>query len=595
MPIGYKYVKREADSYVNWAKIGSDMSNMIVKENKDREDKKEALIQAARQDIDTLANAPMGENQDLNAVMAKAANDATEYIKMQEDLFKSGKMRYNDYIHNRQNLRDGYKNLFSVTKDMQADFADKMKRYKDGDASVTEQDIMAMVEGMGDIKNSQIYVNPINGMVSVAKTKTQKINGKDVTVMDSDPNKFMTVNELRNYMKIKIDKFKTSAIDADVEKVGVKVDETMTQGTLTKLGKIVSITNQALVDTLNPNEKKEVANFQAYVTDLANVRVEGDPFAALSILRDYVGANPKTNKPYSISFDKKAAAADPNTVYLQKNSNGTFTPMLNDEQKEVARDFVKRRIYNELDQKREVKATQYRPYAPQYIYDAGKDEEKKDAFAKAWAGFYTAPTTEQKSNYKQSVIGIMNSIGKDGSKVRDIKFDDAKGTTATVVYEDPSQNRKITLKDKNGNPVPMETWMQAGSEFTGPLSDNIMRKYRGSKFVDVGDWTSVVGGKIEPTATTTTAKTIDTAKIKESIPSRLFLKSKVEVLRQLPAMLKDLGYTVQDANDTDNEDNINIIGPDGKTILGTIETDRNTVGYGEQSMKKLLEIIDAAP
>jgi hypothetical protein len=224
---------------------------------------------------------------------------------------------------------------------------------------------MAMVEGMGDIKNSQIYVNPINGMVSVAKTKTQKINGKDVTVMDSDPNKFMTVNELRNYMKIKIDKFKTSAIDADVEKVGVKVDETMTQGTLTKLGKIISITNPALVDTLNPNEKKEVANFQAYVTDLANVRVEGDPFAALSILRDYVGANPNTNKPYSVSFDKKAAAADPNTIYLEKNSNGTFTPSLTDEQKEVARDFVKRRIYNEIDQKREVKATQYRPYPPQ--------------------------------------------------------------------------------------------------------------------------------------------------------------------------------------------------------------------------------------
>jgi len=370
MPTFYKYAERSADNYVNWAKIGTDMSKMIADENKIREDRKEAYNQATRKALDDLANAPMGENQDLNGVMAKASRDLTEYIKMQDKLFKSGRLKEMDYVHTRQNVSDGYKNLFGLTKELQTDYASKMERYRKGDSSISEADVMAMVESLGNIADSQIYINPMNGMVSVAKTKKEVVDGKEVTTMDNDPSKMFAVNELRNYIKQKFDKFNLGVVDADVKTVGKKTMSILTQGTLTKIGSILSINDPVVMSKLNTDaEKKEVTDFKKYVTDLANIHVEGSPFEAQSILRDFVGSNPVTKKPYEIKltnkFDPAEAAKNPNVIYLQKQSNGSLMPVLSDEQKKVARDFIEERIYAGVDQEQKIQATAYRPQPQQ--------------------------------------------------------------------------------------------------------------------------------------------------------------------------------------------------------------------------------------
>lgn len=432
MPIGYKYAGREADSYINWAKIGTDMSSMIAKENKDRDDKKEALDQALRKDIDTLANAPMGENKDGNQVLANFSSNGTEFLKMIDKEFKAGRLSLKDYLHKKQNLMDGTNTLFETMKSIQADWSEKMKRKKDGESDVSEWDLAASIEGFGDIKNSDVYINPINGMLSVAKTKTEKINGKDVTVIDSDPSKYLTVNELRNYSKMKIDKFKMSTIDADVKNVGEKVSSIMNQGTLTKLGSISKVTDPNLVSKLNPDQKAEVANFTKYVDDLANVHVDGDPFAAASILRSYMGSNPKTNKVYGMQLvNTMPDKPDPNTVYFQKNSNGTITPILQEEQKEAARDFIKRKIYNQIDQKQEISATQYRPYPPQQTsvgYQREIDKGEAINVAKNVANILTGTDPE-----------ALGSLGYFKS-----------GQNPAFVEKDGS---KVTIYDKSGNPV----------------------------------------------------------------------------------------------------------------------------------------------
>lgn len=469
MPIGYKYAERSADNYVNWAKIGTDMSKMIVDENKIREDRKEAYNQATRKALDDLANAPMGENQDLNGVMAKAARDATEYIKMQDKLFKSGRLKEMDYVHTRQNVTDGYKNLFGLTKELQTDYASKMERYRKGDSSISEADVMAMIESLGNIADSQIYINPMNGMVSVAKTKKEVINGKEVTTMDNDPSKMFAVNELRNYIKQKFDKFNLGVVDADVKAVGKKTMSILTQGTLTKIGSVLSINDPVVMSKLNTDaEKKEVTDFKKYVTDLANVRVEGNPFNAQSILRDFVGSNPVTKKPYEVKltnkFDPAEAAKNPNVIYLQKQSNGSLMPVLSDEQKKVARDFIEERIYAGVDQEQKIQATAYRPQ-PQQQSEASmvREMDRKNA-----------------ENVARNLVDMLT--GDQFVAKNAISFFRSGNNPAYI----QKRGSDITTYDKAGNPIKFEALDINDSEFvrrlvrsvntTGLNEDDIVNK-----------------------------------------------------------------------------------------------------------------------
>jgi hypothetical protein len=65
MPTYYKYVEREADSYINWAEIGKSISDTAYEINRVREEKKDAIDTAMREDLNQLAEAPQGEDQNL--------------------------------------------------------------------------------------------------------------------------------------------------------------------------------------------------------------------------------------------------------------------------------------------------------------------------------------------------------------------------------------------------------------------------------------------------------------------------------------------------------------------------------------------------
>ncbi len=81
MPLGYKYVERNADSQVNWAEVGREASDMLFEVNRVREEKKEAFAKAQRESLNNLMDSPQGKNQDLNGVISKFANDMMEQKK----------------------------------------------------------------------------------------------------------------------------------------------------------------------------------------------------------------------------------------------------------------------------------------------------------------------------------------------------------------------------------------------------------------------------------------------------------------------------------------------------------------------------------
>ena len=174
----YNYVERTADSQINWAEVGKNMTDMLQQESKVREQKKAAIDAASREFGQTLANPPQGEHKGANQWALEYGDNASQFMLMQDRLLKSGNMKLKDYTVARQNLLDGTDRAFNLTKDYQAVFADKMERYKTGKSQDIEQWLMAQAEGYSDFNKSQLYINPTNGTVSVAMKEKKVIDGK---------------------------------------------------------------------------------------------------------------------------------------------------------------------------------------------------------------------------------------------------------------------------------------------------------------------------------------------------------------------------------------------------------------------------------
>ena len=98
MPLGYKYVERDADSQINWAEVGKSLSDVLLETKRVREEKKD-VITTSGGDSGPGANAafqsPIGdrysnrgsisEGVSSNAVAANSAqrqNPFTNYYGM---------------------------------------------------------------------------------------------------------------------------------------------------------------------------------------------------------------------------------------------------------------------------------------------------------------------------------------------------------------------------------------------------------------------------------------------------------------------------------------------------------------------------------
>ena len=145
----YKYAERQADSYVNWAEIGNNMSSMLVEENKIREDKKAYLDEQTRKNLIEINNVPEGSDVTAKAAALELAGNASNYLHTQEKLFKSGKLKLKDYLTSRQNTMDDIGASFDTLEAYQKVFGEKMQRGIDGISSQGEMLQMANVEGYG--------------------------------------------------------------------------------------------------------------------------------------------------------------------------------------------------------------------------------------------------------------------------------------------------------------------------------------------------------------------------------------------------------------------------------------------------------------
>lgn len=458
----YKYAEREADSYVDWGAIGKSMSDMLLEKDKIRNEKRAALDEASRQFGEVLANAPQGEHVGARQQALEYANNASQFMRMQDVLLKSGQLDLRDYTIARQNILDDTERAFKMNEAYQKMFKEKMDRYKNDESSLYEVEAMERVEGFGNFSQSGLWINPTTGKVSVAMKDLQKINGKDVYVMAENPNNMTSIDAINGLILGKWDKYKPDAVTTAIAAAnGKQINSIMSSGAITKIEDIL--------------QKPDYINAE---TNAINAALS-NPFDRMSLLTDTMQTAPN-GKQYRFTRDEADAKANPEAILMKIDpASGTETPQLSDEQIKDSTEWMRTDARRKYDYEKTITQKQQRMY-DKNAADASRQSQERDQLLNAWKLLRSGNLQE-----KAAALEYLNGspfLKEQG--LGSIGFN-ADGTGVVFQYVDKDGNPLNAIEKPlkvSGTNLSGSDWMMSGSEAFGNLTPTEIKKHSGGDY-----------------------------------------------------------------------------------------------------------------
>ncbi len=474
----FKYAEREADSYINWAEIGKDMSEMITTENRIREEKKDAIDKASREYGNVLSEPPQGDHKEFNQWSLEFGSDAQQARLMQDQLLKSGQLKLKDYLVMRQNMTDGTDRALDLMKEYNSEYSRKMDRTKAEENQDLESWLMGEAEGFANFSQTKLYINPTDGTISVAKM----VKGKDgVMTMSSNPNDFTTVNALRNRIKGTFDRFDVATnVGTYVASLGEEINTITSiknkyqRGTITEILDITQREN--FKDDEGVIQKFEDAETKMLESMLTN------PYNISSILTNSVNFDPTTKKEYTYTWSEQEAKDNPNLILLKNDpkSNNPM-PQFSDDQKKIALEHLRTqaRLMYDKTEKTTVVGANEKAQTPEWKWVAALDAEKKQSLYQSWQDLYTGDA--------QSVKSATDAIlGLPGSKEAGLVKIERGANGVIFTYTDPKMNRTIPFKGDGGNDKDARSWFKSGTEVFGDITDKDLNRFGKGSFSGYG-------------------------------------------------------------------------------------------------------------
>jgi hypothetical protein len=334
------------------------MSDMLLEENRIREQKKTAIDAASRKYGQVLANSPMGEHRTAREATLKFADDAANYMRMQDQLLKSGQMKLKDYTIARQNLLDGTENAFAAMKEFQNDYGELMERAKTNQSALLELRSMEQVQKFGNWTKSGFYINPTNGNVNVAMMTEKDINGKKVYTMDDNPGEFASVNYVRGLIKTRFNRYDpNAAADGFVKAMGTQIEAVQKAvANLSSQGLIQTVTDIRNKKTIDPVTNQIIYNIDMAENQAVQAALAND-YDRASLLTDSKKTAPN-GKLYDFTNNAQEAAANPNLILKTYDPNtGQIALKFTDKQIKDSNDYMLTEFRRRYDYEKDIKTT----------------------------------------------------------------------------------------------------------------------------------------------------------------------------------------------------------------------------------------------
>jgi hypothetical protein len=492
----YKYAERELDSQVNYAEVGKNLSDMLAETNRVREEKKAAIDQATRETLNELAKSPNGEHKGARTAALEYADQASNYVRIQENLLKRGQISLKEYTINRQNINDGTDLAFNALKVYQENYANTMQRYRDGKASLYETRKREQGEGFGNWNKAGLFIAP-NGKV-MSGMKTEKIiNGQKVFTMDDAPGKTASVDWVNGMLIGEWDKYDyTAPVKTFVDNLGEEKKTAIKLGGITRQGKIESVEDITSRVDIDPTTKQELFRFITAENDAIQA-VLGTPFDKLSVLLDHAKVAPN-GKPYDITNDPKEAAANQNLVLEVIDPNtGQGAMQFTKEQDKDAADFIRGQMRAQYDYKEEASAVGAvsRDEESEDSKKRKDDQKEKDNALGVWGDAFKSPTAAGKKAAFETILGT--KIAQERGL---LDIDTTVPGKLTFKYADAVKNRTV---DYDPDTITLRQWNELGNEVHG--IDNVAEVMKRNKGGDPNmimkgsqkDFSNVKAGRTE--------------------------------------------------------------------------------------------------
>jgi len=354
----YGYAERDANAYVDWGKLGENLTETVQAAYKIREDKKALLDKAMQDNYAELANSPTGENKDINGAVIQHSDNTKQYLLQVNKLLKAGVLKPKDYTLIMQNIKEDTKSVFDNAKNWQTAYAKILERNKNSTGSKAELDLAADVAAFGKFKDMQFMITPTTGRVSAAQfTKDGEGN-----ITKGDTKSMQQLNVLMNQP---IDKYQlTEKLSGLEEKLGANTISTFREARIQKNGQIREITDKSLK-----------ASFDAAKNGFIN-EVMANPFNVMSILTDYQGVIPGTSDAYKVSTNPADEGKLNIIYYSDPDGDGSYTPEFSAAQRKAAEQYATDQFLGLIDRKEANQAIGEISQTSQAGYNYSKEQQK---------------------------------------------------------------------------------------------------------------------------------------------------------------------------------------------------------------------------
>lgn len=390
----YKYAERDADSQINWYEVGKNLSDMLAETNRVREEKKDALAKAQRETMQYLAETPNGEHKGARASILDYANNASNRMRIADQLMRSGQMSVKDYTIFRQNITDNTNLAFNANKAYQENYADVMQGLRDKKYSGLLGDNYAEVEGFGNWNNIGWEIAP-DGTVMAGKMKEEPINGKKVRTLDRSEGSLRSMDYLNQAILSKIETYDyESQIKNFTDQLG-KNKEVLefVRGTIGRQGKVV--TREFIASRKDIDEQTKQVMYDFLDSEDAKVKeIAGRDLDVARILRDSAVFAPN-GEQYVSTTDAKLAKTSPHYILKTVDTEtGGFTFKPTKEQYEQAQKFVRDQMRAQYDKvvEKDIISQAQRQYGP-------SDDARTDAINQAMLFGRMAATAVTSTNF----------------------------------------------------------------------------------------------------------------------------------------------------------------------------------------------------
>lgn len=452
----YKYAERTADSQVNWAEIGKNMTDMLRQEVAVREEKKAAIDEATRKLAQEVSNAPQGESESAKAEAIRLADQVTKYMLQQERLLKSGLLDPKDYMVARQNLTDGTRQAYQTMKEFQEKYGELMEGVRNGTTSIISVKELEKIQGYGNFRQSGFFIDAPTGKLNVGLKEEQEIDGKKVIGLKPGSTVGMQyiqggINGIRKTYDYRADIMKLT------DSLGQEIRVTVDPATMTKIGsaKTLSDLRQRIVKIAGdqPGKEKELFNFYdameaAFEGMLTNENNLG------SLLADTMGYE-WTDNPEEAKKNPKSllGGVDPNT--------GQPSLEFTDSNRQAAKDFMMQQFLGTITVEEKYQSIgQVSEPRPRTEAERG-DTEKKNVVSNVAKLYYgTDADVQEAADFLRSFNPAIDTIDRSGNNI-------------TITFTDGRAPEVRPWKAEDGTLLDQTSWVTANTNFFLPEGDRI--------------------------------------------------------------------------------------------------------------------------